>query len=75
MDQEMTQSHCLECSAWDGIKKDLDVTNINDLVKFFQRLLMERTKKDEEANGLKLNRPHGTTPAFGGDSSDSRGCS
>ena len=75
MDQEMTQSHCLECSAWDGIKKDLDVTNINDLVKFFQRLLMERAKKDEEANGLKSNRPHGTTPAYGGDSSDGRGCS
>ena len=27
--------------------KDLDVKNIDDLVKFFQRLLAERTKKDE----------------------------
>ena len=55
MDQEMTQSHCLDCSTWGDIKKGLDVTNINDMVKFFQRLLLERAKKDDEANGLKLN--------------------
>ena len=74
-DQEMTQSHCLDCSAWEGIRKDLDVTNISDMVKFFQRLLLERAKKDDEANGLKLNRPHGRTPGTGGDSRDGRGCS
>ena len=71
----MTQSHCLDCSAWGDIKKGLDVTNINDMVKFFQRLLSERAKKDDEANGLKLNRPHSTTPGTGGDSRDGRRCS
>ena len=71
----MTQSHCLECTAWGDIKKDLDLTNIDDLVQFFQRLLVERTKIEKE-NGLQ-NRPHCTTPAAdGGDSRDSsRGCS
>ena len=69
LEQEMTQSHCIDCPAWSEIKKDLDITNINDLVKFFQRLLAERAKKDRE--GLKTGRPHCTTPAAGGDSSES----
>ena len=73
LEQEMTQSHCLDCPAWGEIKKDLDITNINDLVKFFQRLLSERAKKVKE--GLKTDRPRCTTPAAGGDSSESRGCS
>ena len=73
LEQEMTQSHCLECPAWEELKKDLDITNINDLVKFFQRLLSERAKKAKE--GLKMDRPRCTTPAAGGDSSESRGCS
>ena len=51
------------------------MTNINDMVKFFQRLLLERAKKYDEANGLKLNRPHGRTPGTGGDSRDGRRCS
>ena len=75
LDQDMTQSHCLDCPAWGDIRKDLDVKNIDDLVKFFQRLLAERTKKDEEVTGLKTSRPHCTTPATGGDPRDSRGCS
>ena len=73
IDQDMTQSHCLSCSAWGEIRKDLDLTDINDLVKYFQRLLLERAKKDKD--GLKSNRPHCTTPATGGDSRDGRGCS
>ena len=73
LEQEMTQGHCLDCPAWGEIKKDLDITNINDLVKFFQRLLSERAKKVKE--GLTTGRPRCTTPAAGGDSSESRGCS
>ena len=65
LNQEMTQMHCLD------LRTDLDLKNINDLVKFFQRLLAERTKKDEEVTGLKTGRPHCTTPAAGGDSSES----
>ena len=75
LDQDMTQSHCLECPEWGDIRKDLDVKNIDDLVKFFQRLLAERAKKAEDVNGLKTVRPHCTTPAMGDDSRDSRGCS
>ena len=62
----MTQSHCVECTAWVDLKKDLDLSKIDDLVKFFQRLLIERGK-GEDGNGLQ-NRPHCTTSATGGDS-------
>ena len=71
----MTQSHCLECPEWGDIRKDLDVKNIDDLVKFFQRLLAERAKKAEDVNGLKTVRPRCMTPAMGDDPRDSRGCS
>ena len=64
----MTQSHCLECTAWVDIKKDLNLTKIDDIVQFFQRLLIERAKGEVE-EGLKT-RPHCTTPATGGDSGD-----
>ena len=57
LDQEMTQSHCLECPEWGDIRKDLDVKNINDL-KFFQRLLAERAKKVMDVNDLMTVRPH-----------------
>ena len=56
LDEVMTQSHCLECTAWVDLKKDLDLTNIDDLVWFFQILLVERTKNEKE-DGLQ-NRPH-----------------
>ena len=58
-EQVMTQSHCLECTAWVDIKKDLDMTKIEDLVKFFQRLLLERAKPE----GSDQSRPHCTAPA------------
>ena len=45
-EQVMTQSHCLDCTAWTDIKKDLDLTHIEDLVKFFRRLLLKR-EEDE----------------------------
>ena len=69
LSEVMTQSHCVECTAWTDLKKDLDLTKIDDLVKFFQRLLLERAKAKDE-DGLQ-NRPHCTTPVTGGDSRSS----
>ena len=40
----MTQSHCLTCSAWADIREVLDLTDIKDLVSFFRKLLVERSK-------------------------------
>ena len=60
MDTVMTQSHCMDCPAWSTIREDLDLTKIDDLVKFFRRLLSERTKSDNEDG------PHCTTPTPGG---------
>ena len=54
LDEIMTQSHCLNCSAWRDLKTDLDLTNIDDMVLFFRQLLSEREKVDG---------PHCTTPA------------
>ena len=40
----LTQSHCLSCPAWDGIREGLDVNRISDLVNFLRRLLQEKAK-------------------------------
>ena len=40
-----TQSHCLTCPKWEGIREGLDLTVIQDLATFFQRLLVERGKE------------------------------
>ena len=69
-DQVMTQSHCMDCSAWTEIRKDLDLTNIDDLVKFFRRMLLEKAKSEKD-EGLFRNKPHCTTPAPGGNSGTS----
>ena len=65
METIMTQSHCLDCPGWSTIREDLDLTKIDDLVKFFRRLLSERARSDKE-DGLQLNRLHCTTPYSGG---------
>ena len=44
----MSQSHVLECSAWKEIKRGLDLTDIEDLVVFFRKMLAERTKLEED---------------------------
>ena len=64
--QIMTQSHCMDCSAWADIRNDLDLSKIDDLVKFFRRLLAERAKSEND--GLRKNKPHCTTPTPGGNS-------
>jgi hypothetical protein len=40
----MTQSHCLAYTAWTELRDGLDLTDINDLVVFFRKLLVERAK-------------------------------
>ena len=40
----MTQNHCLTCPEWTQLKEGLDVTNIDDLVIFFRKLLVELGK-------------------------------
>ena len=40
----MSQSHCVSCTAWSDVRKDLDLTSIDDMVIFFRRLLSERSK-------------------------------
>ena len=39
-----TQSHCIVCPKWDCIRSGLEMNKLDDLVIFFQRLLMEKTK-------------------------------
>ena len=51
-------------------KKDLDLSNIDDLVKFFRRILLEKSKSEKE-NSLDRNKPHCTTLAPGGNSGNS----
>jgi hypothetical protein len=46
--KEMSQNHCLDCSAWTELRKGLDLTNISDLVAFFRKLLEERARLETE---------------------------
>ena len=46
--QEMDQSHCMRCPAWSELRKDLDLSNISDLVIFFRKLLNERERLEVE---------------------------
>ena len=50
----------MECPGWMGIKQDLDLTKIEDMVKIFRRRLLNERAKSENP------RPHCTTPAFSG---------
>ena len=42
----LTQSHCLQCPAWEELNRGLDLTDIRDLSKFFRKLLDERLRLD-----------------------------
>ena len=64
--QVQTQSHCLVCPRWEDIRTDLKLDQIDDLVKFFQRLLMERLKvKKKTGSATEL---HKKTPLSVGES-------
>ena len=43
-DQVETQSHCMVCPQWASIRDGLDLTKIEDLATFFQKLLLARAK-------------------------------
>ena len=58
-----TQAHCLICPKWEGIRQGLDLSRIEDMATFFQRLLGERAKMKDGSRG-----------AAPQDSSDSKLC-
>ena len=39
-----SQSHCLECPAWEEMRRGLDLTNIVDMATFFRKLITERER-------------------------------
>ena len=39
-----SQSHCLVCPRWDTIRNGLELHKLDDMVIFFQKLLVERLK-------------------------------
>ena len=43
-----TQSHCLVCPAWATARKRLDLSDIEDMVTYFQRVLRGREDKEKE---------------------------
>ena len=43
-DQVQTQAHCLVCPQWEKLRTDLDLSNMEGMVTYFQRLLAERLK-------------------------------
>ena len=43
----MTQSHCLQCPAWEEQRAGLDISDIKNLVKFFRRVLDERANLEK----------------------------
>ena len=45
--QEMDQAHCMRCSAWTELRKGLDMSNIQDLVIFFRKMLAERARLED----------------------------
>ena len=59
----MDQSHCMECSAWENLREGLDMTKILDMVKFFQLMLIQMEKKDDE-KAMGQRDLHSTTPGL-----------
>ena len=45
-----TQSHCLVCPKWEDIREGLELDRIEDMVKFFQRILRERMDSKTGSN-------------------------
>ena len=43
----MDQAHCMRCSAWTELRKGLDMSNIQDLVIFFRKMLAERARLED----------------------------
>ena len=47
----MDQAHCIVCPAWEDIRQGLDMREIMDLVKFFQRMLDKLDKEKKKKKG------------------------
>ena len=43
---DMTQNHCLTCQGREQLREDLDITQLDDLVIYFQRILKEKDNKN-----------------------------
>jgi hypothetical protein len=56
----------LDLKQGTNVSQTCNLTKIDELFQFYQRLLVESTKNEKE-DGLQ-NRPHCTTPATGGES-------
>ena len=41
-----TQTHCLTCPKWERLREGMEMDTLENMVIFFQRLIMERLKKD-----------------------------
>ena len=46
-----TQSHCIVCPRWDSIRSGLELSKIEDMVVFFQKLLAERMREKNGSQG------------------------
>ena len=43
--EEMTQNHCISCPGRKESRKDLDMSNLDDLVTYFKTILGENSQK------------------------------
>ena len=41
----MTQSHCVSCPGLEDLREGLDLDSMKDIVTYFRRILIERSKK------------------------------
>ena len=46
-----TQSHCIVCPRWESIRSGLELTKMDDMVVFFQKILAERMREQTGSKG------------------------
>ena len=51
LSENETQTHCLVCPKWEDIRQGLDLSKIEGMATFFQRLLVERGKLKNGSRG------------------------
>ena len=57
----MDQAHCVVCPAWADIRQGLDMTNMLDLVKFFQEMLKKMDEKKDKKKVANCSAQHDST--------------
>ena len=50
--QELTQSHCISCPGRLEMRKDLNMTNFDDIVVYFKRFLSDENKMTMKGSGV-----------------------